>query len=96
MQYERVTVAPEIPKKGQDVLVDYRGLLAQSGADQVWLHYGFDSWRNPVTVNMSKVGDHDFCCTLKAEGTKELNFCFKDSAEHWDNNGGQNWNIKIR
>ncbi len=96
MHHERVSISPEPPRKGQEVLIHYRGLLAECGADQVWLHYGFDSWKNTHTVNMNKVGENSFSCALKAEGKKEMNFCFKDSAEHWDNNNGQDWNISIK
>ncbi|NMA52115.1 MAG: hypothetical protein GX949_03785, partial [Peptococcaceae bacterium] len=25
----------------------------------------------------------------------QLNFCFKDGSDHWDNNNGSNWAYKI-
>ena len=97
MHYEhRIAVEPRAPARGQTVRVEYRGLLAQSGADSIWMHCGFDGWNKVQDVNMSRSGYNNFSCTTKVEGGKEMNLCFKDSADHWDNNSGHNWTIPIR
>ncbi|NLC12327.1 MAG: carbohydrate-binding protein [Firmicutes bacterium] len=95
MHYERVSVEPEIPRHNQNVEIHYKGLLAKSGADSVWLHYGFDGWNNVSTVPM-KQQFGEFTCSIMAKGRRELNFCFKDSANNWDNNSGWNWSCPIR
>jgi len=76
-----------------DVTICYNGLLAKSGADQVYLHYGFgDRWMDTNTVKM----DRTFSGWEKTIRTRndKVNFCFKDSANNWDNNNGSNWMIR--
>ena len=90
-----VSVTPEIPRRGSEVFVDYRGILFENGADAIWLHYGFDNWNNVTDLQMQKQYD-GFHCKIKAEGKRELHMCFKDSADHWDNNNGLNWSFTIR
>lgn len=94
MRDERVFVDPGQPERKGKARIGYHGLLAASGADRVYLHYGFDGWRNPRTVPMSPFLD-GFTATIPIEGLEELNFCFKDSADNWDNNSGWNWKARI-
>ncbi|MGE5528107.1 MAG: carbohydrate-binding protein [Patescibacteria group bacterium] len=92
---DRVQVDPEPVKAGGKARITYNGLLAKSGADQVYLHYGVDGWKRPQTVYMDKIGDR-FQCEVKTTATvSKLDFCFKDSADHWDNNGGLNWRVDV-
>lgn len=72
--------------------VCYNGLLARSGAEQVYLHCGYgsrDSWRTAATVKMDRT-DRGWETTLDVRDSV-LNFCFKDGAGNWDNNNGANW-----
>lgn len=80
------------PTFGNMCKICYHGLLAKSGADNVFLHYGFgspESWQDSQTMKMerSPIGWE------KDIDLKEniVNFCFKDSANNWDNNSGYNW-----
>ncbi|WP_334110727.1 carbohydrate-binding protein [Thermodesulfitimonas autotrophica] len=87
----RVDVTPSPAVRGRDVMIRYNGLLAKSGADRVYVHYGFDGWKNVNTAEMRREPDGSFAISLPVQGTSELNFCFKDSANNWDNNNGWNW-----
>ena len=74
----------------KNVRIAYNGLLAKSGASEVYLHTGLgDNWQNVYDHRMepTQVG---FEKTIPIENTK-VNFCFKDSANNFDNNNGQNW-----
>ncbi len=93
--HDIVDLYPESPRRGDEVSITYRGLLAQNGADSIWFHYGYDNWQNISTREMQKQGN-SFHCKVSAEGRKMVNFCFKDSANHWDNNNGSNWSCSIR
>lgn len=93
---DRVTVRPMPAPKNQKVEVNYKGLLANSGADAVWLHYGFDGWKNVSTVPMTRRADGSFSTTVTCQGDRQMNFCFKDGADHWDNNSGWNWSCDIK
>ncbi len=95
MHHNRVYVVPSPAKKGEKVEIKYQGILQNSGADSVWCHYGYDGWNQSSTVHMQKDMDNAFKCHIPANGQKEINLCFKDSANNWDNNDGWNWNCEI-
>ena len=44
---------------------------------------------------MKRLEDGTFGAEIQASG-KELDFCFKDAANHWDNNNGQDWNLTLQ
>ncbi|MDD3654168.1 MAG: carbohydrate-binding protein [Desulfotomaculaceae bacterium] len=78
---------------GNEVTVCYNGLLAKSGADQVYLHYGHgDRWLDTNTQKMEK-SFRGWEKTIRMKNDKTI-FCFKDSANNWDNNSGSNWVIR--
>lgn len=83
-------------KRGCKTSVNYDGILAQHHADRVYLHYGFDGWNSVNTIQMDKSsGSGTFTTEIKVNGRNELNFCFKDSANNWDNNNGCDWTVDI-
>lgn len=87
---------PETAKPGDLVWIRYQGFLKDHGADSVYLHYGFDSWQNGLeTIKMDRTDTGDFGARVQAAGNHEINFCFKDSNNNWDNNNGYNWNIHL-
>ncbi len=92
---DRIALEPGTPRKGQEVRVEYRGLLAQNGADSVWMRCGIDGWHNVEDIPMEQTPEGNFSCITRAEGNQEFNLCFKDSADHWDNNNGENWSFSI-
>ena len=80
------------PGYGNDVNVCYTGLLSQCGAEQVYLHCGFGDpqhWNNAQDQRM----EHTARGWEKnvALQNNQMIFCFKDSANNWDNNSGHNW-----
>lgn len=92
---QRISWNPAPTSPENTVQISYRGILKDSGADSVYLHYSFDSWSSPPqTVKMERAGDR-FQTEVRAEGNHELNFCFKDSAANWDNNNGYNWTMHL-
>lgn len=91
-----IFVEPSVAHRGETIKVNYQGLLKNSGATTVFLHYGFDQWHTPETVRMDKNEDGSFRADIQARGDREINFCFKDSAENWDNNNGSNWSISVQ
>ncbi|WP_066635035.1 carbohydrate-binding protein [Desulfolucanica intricata] len=93
---QRVEVSPSPAMRGQNTTIRYNGLLAKSGASQMYIHYGYDNWKNTQTKDMQRDPDGSFVTTLPVQGTNIINFCFKDSANNWDNNSGWNWSTDIR
>lgn len=92
-----VSVAPSPVTFGDHVTVIYNGTLAKSGADQLWLHMGYgphQSWQQVNDFPMMKTG-RGWERTFQVTNDSRLNFCFKDSANHWDNNNGVNWSMEV-
>lgn len=74
--------------------INYNGLLAKSGAQQVYGVFGFGSnqnWENVSTIPLNKSADGGFSSIIPVEQGKNINFAFKDPAENWDNNSGMNY-----
>ncbi len=90
-----IEVSGEKMYAGQKVTLAYRGLLAASGADRVFVHYGYgDSWDSSELVEMDSC-DGGFKADINLTMPGTLNICFKDSAGNWDNNSNDNYSFKI-
>lgn len=90
-----ISIEPHPVKKGEKVVINYEGLLAKNGADQVYLHMGYgsnDRWHDIMDVPMRHNKEGWSCFFVPQYDT--INFCFHDSANNWDNNNGCNWSIK--
>lgn len=71
----------------------YDGLLAQCGADDVYTVVGYGSnnnWENVQTIRMNRFGNA-FHADIPAMHGLNINVAFKDSANNWDNNNGNNY-----
>jgi hypothetical protein len=80
---------------GEEVLLSYTGLLAQSGADQIFVHIGYgENWQEKAFVPMEN-DNGVFKAAVKAILPGVLNFSFKDSANNWDNNSSNDYSIKV-
>lgn len=92
-----IYVGPTPITSGEDVEIKYNGLLARSGAEEVYLHAGFginDQWDRVKDIKMRKVRD-EWQTDLKVDTSSRLNICFRDNAENWDNNNGRNWSFEV-
>ncbi|MHB8916746.1 MAG: carbohydrate-binding protein [Desulfocucumaceae bacterium] len=80
---------------GKEGTIVYNGLLSKSGADQVYLHCGMGDpkqWQNVSTQRMEH-SPHGWEKTVMVDNNNAI-FCFKDSANNWDNNNGYNWIVR--
>jgi hypothetical protein len=91
---EQIELQPSLAHSGDSVRIKYHGLLKNSGADAVFIYCGKDGWQASKYIPMRR-GDDDFYVDVRAEADRELNFCFKDSANNWDNNNGYNWKVDV-
>lgn len=92
----QVILEPEEVQSGDKLYIVYDGLLKNAGADRIFLHYGFDGWKDPQTVEMAPNGASQYSAVIRASADRRIDMCFKDSAEHWDNNNGHNWRCKVK
>jgi len=77
---------------GDEATICYYGLLSRSGADKLYLHCGFGDWHNTSTQMMDRTS-RGWEKTIRMIDNKAV-FCFKDSANNWDNNSGYNWMVQ--
>ena len=80
---------------GDKVILKYNGLLCQAGAESIYAHVGFgENWDDKYFVAMEKVNDI-FKVEIDIQEGKTCGICFKDSADNWDNNAGENYVFTI-
>lgn len=95
IQMDNVTVTPVLPTRCQ-VKIAYHGLLDQSGAQDVYLRIGYgtnDQWQDIYDYKMER-GSEGWEKVIQVKREHCLRFCFKDGANHWDNNSGLNWSVQ--
>jgi len=91
-----VIITPQKPEPYQNVTIVYNGLLAQSGAPEVWARVGYgDGWQDPHDIKMLRTSS-GFEATIPAANTESLNVAFHDALNNWDNNYGMNYNFLVK
>jgi hypothetical protein len=90
-----VFASPTIPVYGKKVTLTYTGLLPRSGAKEVFARVGFGNhWNDVYDYKMERTPD-GFETTIPVSVADNLNICFKDALNNWDNNSGQNYTFKV-
>jgi hypothetical protein len=91
-----VQVKP-LSEDGRNVSILYKGLLAGQGTAGVYLHYGYGEQQDWVEIadQPMEQRDHGWEKVVQIDKGHQLNFCFKDSSNNWDNNNGANWAYRI-
>lgn len=81
--------------EGEKVKISYVGYLFQINSSEVYLHYGFGlNWDNVSEIKMEKT-ELGFQCEIDVLKGETLNLCFRNNANIWDNNFGQNFVFPI-
>ena len=81
--------------EGSKLKISYVGYLFQNGSEKLYLHYGFGlNWDNVSEIEMEKT-ELGFQCEIDILAGETLNLCFKNNANVWDNNFGQNFVFPI-
>jgi hypothetical protein len=90
-----VYITPQQIVLGDKIRISYDGLLAKSGAPEVFAHVGFgNKWNNSTDIKMLKTPS-GFETTVPVTKSEPLYICFKDTANNWDNNSGMNYTFDI-
>lgn len=91
-----VILKPNVIAKGEDATVLYKGLLYNSGADQVYMHTGYGtSWTQQKDIQMNRT-EEGFVAQIPITTADNLNIVFKDSANNWDNNASSNYTFEVQ
>lgn len=90
-----VAISPSVPSVGDKVQIVYDGLLSKSGASHIYAHVGYGSgWENEQDIPMMRT-NVGFETTIPVVKPDTFNLCFKDCANHWDNNSGKNYSFDV-
>jgi len=88
-----ITIKPATFSVGDKIKLTYTGLLSECGAEEIFAHIGWgEAWENLNDIKMSKTKS-GFTATISVESMNQLNLCFKDAMNNWDNNNGSNYTI---
>lgn len=92
-----VYISPTKFSTGDRIKISYCGLLANSGADEIYAHigYGTSKWQNITDIKMTRT-TKGFEATVPVSTASNLNIAFKDDANNWDNNSGSNYCFKTK
>lgn len=94
--FDNFTKGVAFRTSGDNLRITYSGLLAKSGAQQVYAVVGYGSnedWQNVQTLPMNNAGGSAFELSVPAEETARVNVVFRDAAGNWDNNSGKNYSF---
>lgn len=81
--------------EGKTTKLTYNGILAQNGANEIYVHFGFGLlWDNLQEIKLDKVDDH-FETEITLTSCEDINFCFRDENNNWDNNDTKNYCASI-
>ena len=74
-----------------NVKLSYTGEFFQDNSSEVFLHYGFgNNWDNLNDIKMEKT-ELGFQAEIQLGEGETFNFCFRNDANKWDNNDGNNY-----
>ena len=83
---------------GDKLKVTYNGLLAKSGAKDVYAVVGFgdnNNWKDTKTYQMNSTNQQLFELSIPVKDGEQINVVFKDVADNWDNNSGKNYSFYV-
>ena len=81
--------------ENSNVKISYTGKFFQDGSENVYLHYGFGvNWDNVNEIEMNKT-ELGFQSEINLLEGESFNMCFRNGANEWDNNEGQNYTFPI-
>ena len=92
-----VSINPSHPTSQNLTTITYNGILAQSGASEIYARVGFgNNWESTHEYKMARTSN-GFEVSLPPSGhNNTLNVCFKDGANNWDNNSGSNYSFPVK
>lgn len=81
--------------EGRAVKLTYNGALVEGGASEIYVHFGFGLlWDNLQELKLEKV-DGAYETEITLTSSENINFCFRDENNNWDNNNAQNYTAPI-
>jgi len=89
-------VTPNVLAEGDKATVIYKGILKESGADEIYMHVGFgEHWHNTQDIKMKKTSE-GFETVLPITYDLPLKVAFRDNANNWDNNSSRDYTFEVQ
>lgn len=82
--------------ENSEIVILYKGFLfSNSLTKDVYISYGYGNlWKNKTEIKM-KPSTFGYLVTIKIESGENLQFCFRDAENNWDNNSNSNYILPI-
>ncbi len=81
--------------EGTTTTIIYKGSLYENGSEEVYMHFGYGLlWENLQEIKLEKYADC-FKASITLTNCGDINFCFRDSNHHWDNNDTHNYTANV-
>lgn len=81
--------------KNSECQITYKGQLFKNNSDKVFISYGYGNlWDDKNECELQK-SENGFTGSLYIKDGENLQFCFHDSNNNWDNNNYQNYITNI-
>jgi hypothetical protein len=94
-----IYVDPNALVVDETVKLTYDGLLAQFGAQEVYIHCGVSNrgtnWNQVKDFKMRKDPMGAFTANVTIPKGETFSVCFHDNAYNWDNNNGNNYSYGV-
>ena len=94
---EKVYFDTEKLIEGRTAKLTYKGDLATSTTNEIYVHYGFGLlWENIQEIKLDKIDENTYETEISlAPSYDSINFCFRDDSNNWDNNEAKNYSADI-
>lgn len=94
---EKVYFDTENLIEGRTAKLTYKGALAVQSTNEIYVHYGFGLlWENIQEIKLDKIDDYTYETEITITPSYDnINFCFRDDKNNWDNNEAQNYTANI-
>ncbi|HMM22728.1 MAG TPA: carbohydrate-binding protein [Selenomonadales bacterium] len=91
-----VGIEPALPSSQDTVTITYNGLLARSGATELYAHVGYNGWQDIRDYPMLKTARGFETSVIPPAGAGSVSVCFRDPAGNWDNNSGSDYSFDLQ
>ena len=77
------------------IKITYAGKLFEEKSKEIYLHYVFNrNWEKATDIKMQK-SELGYQAEIELDNNKELNICFFNEKNEWDNNDALNYDFPI-
>lgn len=83
--------------ENQEIVILYKGFLFSNNlTNDVYISYGYgNNWERQSEIKM-KPSTFGYLATINVESGENLQFCFRDDNNNWDNNKSSNYILPIK